>query len=80
MTGDLFDAAARARRGRKSGIPLAERMRPRAFDDLVGQKAVAPGSLLRSALQREHLPSLLLFGPPGARHTFSTLATAAVLT
>src|SRR5262245_19851946 len=45
--------------------PLAERMRPRTFDDFVGQEELlAPGKPLRQAIERDRLQSLILWGPP----------------
>ncbi len=50
--------------------PLAARMRPRTLDEFVGQeKAVGPGSMLRSAAERGKLPSIILWGPPGCGKT-----------
>ncbi len=50
--------------------PLAERMRPRTLDDLVGQeKLVGPGRPLRRAIESDKLPSLILWGPPGSGKT-----------
>ncbi|MCA9752310.1 MAG: replication-associated recombination protein A [Gemmatimonadetes bacterium] len=50
--------------------PLAERMRPRRLADLVGQEAlVGEGTVLRRAVERGVLPSLLLHGPPGCGKT-----------
>lgn len=50
--------------------PLADRMRPRSFDELVGQPdLVAPGSALRSLIEGDALPSLILWGPPGTGKT-----------
>jgi len=52
------------------GTPLAERMRPRTLDDIVGQDAIlAPGAPLRLAIERDVLQSLLLWGPPGTGKT-----------
>ena len=65
---DLFDAAADARRARSA--PLADRMRPRTLDEYVGQGHVlAPGSLLRRAVEADRVTSLILFGPPGTGKT-----------
>src|SRR5258706_10787141 len=45
--------------------PLAERMRPRTFDDFVGQdELLAPGKPLREAIERDLLQSIILWGPP----------------
>jgi putative ATPase len=50
--------------------PLAERMRPRTFDELVGQEDVlAPGRPLRQAIERDVLQSIILWGPPGTGKT-----------
>ncbi|OAI39455.1 AAA family ATPase [bacterium SCGC AG-212-C10] len=50
--------------------PLAARMRPRSLDEFVGQDAaVGTGSLLRSAVERGRLPSVILWGPPGCGKT-----------
>ena len=46
--------------------PLAERMRPRALDDMVGQRRLlAPGSALRRAVESGRVHSMVLWGPPG---------------
>src|SRR5229473_2103368 len=50
--------------------PLAERMRPRTFDEFVGQEELlAPGKPLRQAIERDLLQSIILFGPPGTGKT-----------
>ncbi|XP_060084501.1 ATPase WRNIP1-like, partial [Ylistrum balloti] len=50
--------------------PLAEQMRPKSLKDFVGQdKAVGKNSLLRSLLQTNQIPSLILWGPPGCGKT-----------
>ncbi|XP_030527860.2 ATPase WRNIP1 [Rhodamnia argentea] len=50
--------------------PLAERMRPRTVDDVVGQDHLLDGSsLLRSAIAADRLPSIVLWGPPGTGKT-----------
>ena len=50
--------------------PLAERMRPRTLDDIVGQDALlAPGRPLREAIDRDRLRSIILWGPPGTGKT-----------
>jgi putative ATPase len=50
--------------------PLAERMRPRTFDEFVGQRdLLAPGTPLREAIERDLLQSIVLWGPPGTGKT-----------
>src|SRR5262245_64022224 len=50
--------------------PLAERMRPRTFDEFVGQEELlAPGKPLREAIERDLLQSIILWGPPGTGKT-----------
>ncbi|MDR3167914.1 MAG: AAA family ATPase [Treponema sp.] len=50
--------------------PLADRMRPRALDDVIGQDhIVGPGRLLRRAIQADRLSSIIFYGPPGTGKT-----------
>jgi putative ATPase len=50
--------------------PLAERMRPRTFDEFVGQEELlGPGKPLRQAIERDLLQSIILWGPPGTGKT-----------
>ena len=50
--------------------PLATRMRPRILDEFVGQEHIlAPGKLLRRAIEADRLPSVILSGPPGTGKT-----------
>ncbi|XP_066862949.1 ATPase WRNIP1 isoform X5 [Kogia breviceps] len=52
------------------GKPLADTMRPDALQDFVGQgRAVGPETLLRSLLEANEVPSLILWGPPGCGKT-----------
>src|SRR5215210_1170594 len=51
-------------------IPLAERMRPSALDDLAGQQHLTgKGSILRTAIENGNVPSMILWGPPGTGKT-----------
>jgi putative ATPase len=53
-----------------ASAPLAERMRPRTLDDIVGQDALlAPGRPLREAILHDRLRSIILWGPPGTGKT-----------
>jgi putative ATPase len=53
-----------------ASTPLAERMRPRSFDELVGQEELlAPGKPLREAIEKDLLQSIILWGPPGSGKT-----------
>ncbi len=64
----LFDHG-RERRLRHSA-PLAERMRPRGFDEFVGQEhIVGPETVLRRSIDAGHVPSMVLWGPPGCGKT-----------
>lgn len=50
--------------------PLADRMRPAALADFVGQEqAAGPHSLLNRMIQKDALQSLLFYGPPGTGKT-----------
>ncbi|HVP28561.1 MAG TPA: replication-associated recombination protein A [Myxococcota bacterium] len=50
--------------------PLAERMRPRSLDEVVGQQAlVGPGGALRALAESGRLPSIVFWGPPGSGKT-----------
>ncbi|MEO7444348.1 MAG: replication-associated recombination protein A [Ferruginibacter sp.] len=51
-------------------IPLAERLRPRVLDDIIGQEHLAgTGSILRTAIESGKIPSMILWGPPGVGKT-----------
>ena len=57
--------------------PLAERMRPRTLDEMVGQRRLlAPGSALRRAIESGHVHSMILWGPPGCGKTTLALLLA----
>ncbi len=66
--GALFERA-HARAG-DPRAPLADRMRPRDFDEFVGQSRIAgQGALLRRAIETGELTSVILWGPPGTGKT-----------
>ncbi len=53
-----------------SNRPLADRMRPRTLNELVGQqKIVGPGRALRKMIEEDRLQSLIFWGPPGTGKT-----------
>jgi putative ATPase len=57
--------------------PLAERMRPRSLDEIVGQRRVAgEGTPLRRALEAGKVHSMILWGPPGCGKTTLALLVA----
>lgn len=50
--------------------PLAARMRPRDLSEFVGQEhLVGEGKLLRQMIERDQIPSMILWGPPGVGKT-----------
>jgi putative ATPase len=68
----LFDdePARRQRTTPAPGTPLADRIRPRTLDDVLGQDDIlAPGKPLREAIERDVLQSIILWGPPGTGKT-----------
>jgi len=51
-------------------VPLAARMRPQSLDEFVGQEALlGKGRPLRVAIERDAVPSMILWGPPGSGKT-----------
>ena len=70
-TPDLLSAGGNEMR------PLAERMRPRTLDDMVGQKRLlGQGSALRRAIESGRMHSMILWGPPGCGKTTLALLLA----
>ncbi len=64
----LFDSAPQPVDPRT--VPLAERMRPRTLDEVVGQDdVIGPGRPLREMIERDLLQSIILWGPPGTGKT-----------
>ena len=50
--------------------PLAERLRPKKLDDYIGQRhIVGEGAILRRMIEAKHIPSFILWGPPGVGKT-----------
>ena len=57
--------------------PLAHRMRPRTLGEFVGQEHIlAPGKLLRKAIEADRISSLILYGPPGCGKTALAMCIA----
>jgi putative ATPase len=66
---DLFDEAQEIETA-NTAAPLATRMRPRSLEEFVGQEHIlAPGKLLRRAIEADRLPSVIFYGPPGSGKT-----------
>ena len=64
----LFEFGRQQRTG--STAPLAERMRPRNFDEFVGQEHILSADrVLRRSIAADRLPSFILWGPPGTGKT-----------
>lgn len=71
---DLFDHAARLN---PQSVPLSEALRPRFLDEIVGQeKTIGRQSKLGQLIRQGHIPSLILWGPPGTGKTTFALALA----
>ena len=52
------------------GIPLAQRLRPKTLDDVIGQKhLVGEQGVVRKLLKTGFIPSMILWGPPGCGKT-----------
>ena len=67
---DLFEQDPEPQPPADRNAPLAERMRPRTLDELIGQEAlVGPGRPLREAIEHDRLRSIILWGPPGTGKT-----------
>lgn len=55
---------------KKTGAPLADRMRPTSLAEFVGQEhLLSRGKALRNAIERDQLQSMILWGPPGSGKT-----------
>ncbi|MBQ8516854.1 MAG: replication-associated recombination protein A [Akkermansia sp.] len=74
MQADLFTPHGSFRdpqpESQKVGMPLAARMRPESLEEVVGQRhLLAPGKLLRRAIETDRFSSLIFYGPPGVGKT-----------
>ncbi len=67
---NLFEPAAGTKKRRRTPAPLAERMRPQALEEFLGQEhLVGPGKPLRVQIEQDDLTSLIFWGPPGSGKT-----------
>ncbi|MBE0597858.1 MAG: replication-associated recombination protein A [Desulfuromonadales bacterium] len=63
---ELFEQAGRG----GADAPLAERLRPRTLDEMVGQEhLLGPGKVLRRLIEADRLSSVIFWGPPGTGKT-----------
>src|SRR6266704_3653837 len=68
MSGSLFEEDKPIAPG--ADAPLADRMRPKTLDEVLGQEhLLGPGKPLRTAIERDQVPSMILWGPPGVGKT-----------
>jgi putative ATPase len=69
MTGSLFDDASLPP-PLPADAPLAERLRPKTLDEIVGlEDLLGEGRFLRNAIASDRIPSMILWGPPGSGKT-----------
>ena len=60
------------------GTPLAEKLRPKRIEDILGQqKAIGQNSFILNLIKAQRLPSLIIWGPPGTGKTTFAQALAA---
>jgi putative ATPase len=68
LTMDLFEY--RAQKDGHISRPLADKMRPMDLDEFIGQRhAVGEGTLIRHAILKDRIFSMILWGPPGCGKT-----------
>src|SRR5580765_5158916 len=69
MSGSLFEED-KPPDGPQPDAPLADRMRPQTLDEVSGQgRLLDAGKPLRIAIERDQVPSMILWGPPGVGKT-----------
>lgn len=60
----------KAPKDKPTNIPLADRIRPKIFEDFFGQeKLVGKKSFLRQSIENDQVPSMIFWGPPGTGKT-----------
>lgn len=63
---ELFEQGNR----QAADTPLAERLRPRTLEEMVGQEhLLGPGKVLRRLIETDRLSSVIFWGPPGTGKT-----------
>lgn len=73
---DLFEKKEESFR---KEAPLAERLRPKTLEEFVGQDhLLGQGKVLRQAIESDHIPSMILWGPPGSGKTTLAMLIASV--
>ena len=74
---DMFDL--RREQELKQEAPLAARMRPRRFEEFLGQEhLVGEGRVLRKSIESDQVPSIIFWGPPGSGKTTLAYIIASV--
>jgi len=74
---DLFEKQTEESFRKES--PLAERLRPKTIEEFVGQgHLLGPGKVLRQAIESDHIPSMILWGPPGSGKTTLAMLIASI--
>ena len=75
MSMDMFNEkpeqpAGQPEQQQLQGAPLATRMRPTTLNAFVGQEhLIGKGRVLRRAIEADHIPSMIFWGPPGCGKT-----------
>ena len=72
MSGSLFgdDDFAPVSPRESDDVPLAERLRPKSLEDIVGlEDLLGKGRFLRNAIESDRIPSMIFWGPPGSGKT-----------
>ena len=50
--------------------PLAERLRPTSFDEVVGQQhLIGKNGIIRKLIENNRIPNMIFYGPPGTGKT-----------
>ncbi len=76
---NLFAPSSNTPHATHSHAPLADRMRPKTLDEVVGQEAlIGPGKLLRRAIESNRLSSIILWGSSGCGKTTLAMVIAEV--